>query len=203
MPIIKEWQPYPQVRALIWKITESEDFFIESTGYKPSIKSDIKRIEHIVGRHLLLQLSPNTDIHTIYKNENGKPFLPDGPYFSISHSWPYVAAAISNESSVGIDVQVFTNNVLKVKDKFLSSEEQDILGGDAQKICIAWSAKESVFKWLGGRDVPFKSSLPLILINDKNININLLHKNVDKNIIVEYLINTDFVASCAFYYDNI
>lgn len=198
MPLIQAWQPFPQVHALIWKITEDEAYFINKTGYKSQIRSDIKRVEHIAGRYLLQQLCPELDIHSIYIDKNGKPFSPQGPHFSISHSWPYVLVGISYEGNLGIDLQVTSDDkILIVKDRFLSPLEQEIIGNKTQNICLAWSAKESAYKWLGIKDIAFKSNIPIVA-STKHIDINIIHNNINKLISVAYMITSDYITTCAY-----
>ena len=46
-------------------------------------------------------------------NENGKPYLENGPFFNLSHSGEYIALVISKTREVGIDIQKVDENRLK------------------------------------------------------------------------------------------
>ncbi len=99
-------------------------------------------------------------MHAISPDEHDKPQVPD-LYFSISHSYPYVACIISTKSSVGIDIQCWHKNILALQHKFLAPAEQQYCGDDAQKITLAWSSKEAAYKYQGRRGVDFIEHLPI------------------------------------------
>jgi phosphopantetheinyl transferase len=42
----------------------------------------------------------------IVYNENGKPLIPEGPWFSLSHSGNFACLALSAVSPVGIDIEI-------------------------------------------------------------------------------------------------
>ena len=43
--------------------------------------------------------------------ESGKPYLPNGPFFNVSHSGEYVVFTSSNNSEVGIDIELIKASV--------------------------------------------------------------------------------------------
>ena len=84
-------------------------------------------------------------------NEFGKPFLPQGSCFSISHCRQALAVAVC-ESAIGIDVE----SVRKADDalirRTMNGEEQDLIArsDDAARAFIRlWTQKEAVLKWQG------------------------------------------------------
>lgn len=162
MPLLHEWDADPHSLAAIWKIEEPEAFFNEATGLYPDIKSEKRRLERLAGRYLLQYLKLDFPLHHIFSDAHDKPRIPDDRYrFSISHSYPYVAAVVSDRYECGIDVQTWHPRMLSLQRKFLSAGEQALFAGDPKLITLAWSAKEAAYKWQGRRGIEFIEQLPV------------------------------------------
>ena len=72
--------------------------------------------QHRAGRLLLCEaLGCNEEeLRTRLKfHENGKPYLPEGPFFSISHSGQLVLLAVDEEAEIGCDVEALSRTVRK------------------------------------------------------------------------------------------
>ncbi len=80
----------------------------------------------------------------------GKPYLPDGPYFSISHCEDYVAVAISR-NPIGVDIEKIRDFNSSVLYRFFSDSERSyILKSDSNKrFFTLWTLKEAVVKEKG------------------------------------------------------
>ena len=163
MPLLHAWNSDPYSLAAIWKMDEPETFFVRETGLAlPDIKNEKRRIERLAGRFLLKHLQSDFPLQGILPDAEDKPRIPDNQYFfSISHSWPYVAAVISPYADAGVDIQCWHPRMLTLRHKFLSPEEQALVGDDEQKITLAWCAKEAAYKWQGRRGVEFSEHLVL------------------------------------------
>ncbi|HRO42609.1 MAG TPA: 4'-phosphopantetheinyl transferase superfamily protein [Flavipsychrobacter sp.] len=162
MPLYREWSSDPFSLAAIWEIAEPESFFIERTGLTIDIKSEKRRLEHLAGRFLLKHLKEDFPVLSIAPDEYDKPRLNNNQYyFSISHSFPYVAAVVSPSVECGIDIQVWHQRMESLQHKFLSDTEQQFFKNDPQLITLAWCAKEAVYKWQGRRGVDFIEHLPI------------------------------------------
>ncbi len=167
MPLYREWASDPFSLAAIWKIEEPEAFFVERTGIEPLIKNERKRLEHLAGRFLLRYLKQDFPLLHIQPDVHDKPRITNNQYyFSISHSYPYVAAVVSPYVECGIDVQVWHRRMLQLQNKFLSPDEQTLFDNDPQKLTFAWSAKEAAYKWQGRRGVEFIDHLPITHLNE-------------------------------------
>ncbi len=162
MPLIREWEPDEHSLAAVWKIEEPEEFFTATTGLESAIKSDKRRIERLAGRYLLQYLKADFPLHHIAPDEHDKPRIPENQYFfSISHSYPYIAAMLSDRAECGIDIQVWRERMLVLQNKFLSPYEQSFFDNNVQLITLAWCAKEAAYKWLGRRGIDFIEQLPI------------------------------------------
>ncbi|XZF13141.1 4'-phosphopantetheinyl transferase family protein [Chitinophagaceae bacterium MMS25-I14] len=175
MPVIKEWETDPYSLAAIWKIEEPERFFIENgSGTFSEIKNEKRRLERLAGRYLLKHLEDDFPLHHIQPDIHDKPRIPeDRFYFSISHSWPYVAAVVSTDAEAGIDIQSPHPRMEQLQHKFLSPREQQFTRNDTGLITLAWCAKEAAYKWQGRRGVDFIEHLPIISWNTMDGKVNI------------------------------
>lgn len=119
--------------------------------------NEIDQIRSLLSSYLKNQLSREE----LLKNENGKPYFNNGPYFNISHSGRYVLMAVST-SEIGVDIE-------EIKYKDMSSLVRIFNEAEAKMIkehsdfYYLWCAKESLIKCMGlsvgkVREIP---SLPL------------------------------------------
>jgi len=163
MPLYKEWSPDAHSLAAIWKIEEPEAFFAAATGLTETIKHDKRRIERLAGRYLLQYLKEDFPLLHIYADAEDKPRIPaDQYYFSISHSYPYIAAMVSDIHECGIDIQCWHPRMEALQHKFLSREEQLYFRNDTRLITLGWSIKEAAYKWLGRRGIEFIEQLQIL-----------------------------------------
>lgn len=85
-----------------------------------------------------------------------------GPHVSISHSGDAAVAVLSSGPAVGIDVQVVSDSVVTVRERFLSMEEM-LLQAEApsfagfsnqERLTLLWAVKEAVRKSFDGPQLP-------------------------------------------------
>lgn len=81
-------------------------------------------------------------------NDHGKPFIENGPFFSLSHSYPYVVIAIAY-SPIGVDVERKKKWDEGMSQASFSKEE---MGLDLDPLRL-WTLKEASYKIKG--DHPF------------------------------------------------
>jgi phosphopantetheinyl transferase len=169
MPLYREWSIAHHSLAAIWEIDEPERFFKERTGLEPDIKFEKRRMEHLAGRFLLKHLEEDFPLYNIQPDLHDKPRI-DGNayYFSISHSWPYVAVVVSPSHECGIDIQTWHPRIEKIQHKFLSAEEQALFNNDQKLLTMTWCAKEAAYKWQGRRGIEFIDHLPIISNRNDN-----------------------------------
>ena len=115
------------------------------------------------------------------------PRLEDNKYyFSISHSYPYVAAVVSPYVECGIDIQVWHHRMELLQHKFLSDLEQQFFQQDPRLLTLAWCAKEAAYKWQGRRGVEFIDHLVIqnFLQNSHDYQIDILLKLLNPELLV-------------------
>lgn len=165
MPLVYQQNINATTKLGVWHINEPESFFLEQVPLQREITHPNKRLQHLAGRYLLKELYPDFPYELIRIADTRKPFLENEAYhFSISHCGKYAAVIVSTDHRVGVDVELITAKVEKVKHKFLSETEQHLLKEvpDApyeffkeQLLTAAWSIKESLYKWQASSEVDF------------------------------------------------
>ncbi len=205
MPLYREWSIEHHSLAAIWEIDEPESFFTERTGLAPDIKFEKRRMEHLAGRFLLKHLKEDFPLFNIQPDKHDKPRIDENAYFfSISHSWPYVAAVVSLTNECGIDIQTWHPSIQKIQHKFLSPEEQTLFNNDIRLLTMAWCAKEAAYKWQGRRGVEFIEHLEIIsteqLEQVYNIIVYLKLTTPTKVLTIKNLMEQAF--SCSFVVNN-
>ncbi len=165
MPLFYQQDINETTRLGVWKIEETEDFFLRAVPLQRHITHPHKRLQHLAGRYLLPFLFPDFPHEEIEIADTRKPFLPDEQYhFSISHCGNYAAAIVSRTKRVGVDIELITPKVERIKHKFLHRDELVFVHAheDIQQIpllTLLWSAKETMFKWWGRGEVDFSEVL--------------------------------------------
>jgi 4'-phosphopantetheinyl transferase len=200
MPLYREWPSDPYSLAAIWQIDEPETFFTERTGYRSEIKNEKRRLEHLAGRFLLKHLKADFPLLNIKPDIHDKPRIDDNQYFfSISHSYPYVAAVVSPYVECGIDIQVWHPRMELLQRKFLSQREQELFKNDPKLITMAWCAKEAAYKWQGRRGVEFADHLVITHFGQEdqkhNITIHLQLTVPKMEITSESIVGKEFCYS--------
>lgn len=88
-------------------------------------------------------------LNRVRKSASGKPMLKESLWFSLSHSDGTVACAISDEGSVGIDVQHRRTIPEQFWLPYFSPADQAWLKEHPEDFCPAWSKKEALLKCIG------------------------------------------------------
>jgi 4'-phosphopantetheinyl transferase len=172
MSMYKSWTTHDDAIVGIWKIEEDELYFTTQLGiHFNHIHHPKRRLETLAGRFLLTQLQDNFPIHHIVYSISGKPVLEtnNNLHFSISHSFPYVAAMIHPSRSVGIDIQSWKPSIMHIKSKFLSETELKFIDDNIYNIHKVWCVKEAVYKYQGLRGVDFKLHMPITKVIESTI----------------------------------
>ncbi|UAY51339.1 4'-phosphopantetheinyl transferase family protein [Ferruginibacter albus] len=206
MPLVYQQNINDTTKLGIWHIAETEDFFLEQVPLQREISHWHKRLQHLAGRSLLKQLYPDFPYDLIRIADTRKPFLENEAYhFSISHCGDYAAVIVSKEERVGVDIELFNDKIGRIKDKFLSIEEQRLIEKivnaqystlNIQLLC--WSIKEAVYKWYGDGGVDFKEHIQItdiLLDNKRGTAICRFLKNTDEQLKVQFVLFDEYSLS--------
>lgn len=117
------------------------------------------RYKHVLGQFCCLKswlmLQEISDfrfqISDFSYNEHGKPYLENGPYFSISHCKEGIAVAV-DEQPIGIDIEGIRHASADLIERVLSEDERLKVKGEWDKdraFTRLWTQKEAVVKMEG------------------------------------------------------
>jgi phosphopantetheinyl transferase len=167
MPIFYQQDIDTYTRLAIWKLEEAEDFFLKAVPLQREITHPHKRLQHLAGRWLLKYLFPEFPLELIRIADTRKPFLENEIFhFSISHCGDYAAVIVSEKCRVGVDIEIPTHKVERIKHKFLHREELELLKHKGMEsivpLTLMWSCKEAVFKWWSYGNVDFSDQIRLL-----------------------------------------
>ncbi|MBT3546573.1 MAG: 4'-phosphopantetheinyl transferase superfamily protein [Flavobacterium sp.] len=119
-----------------------------------SIKNECKKVKSAFGRTLLLHGLKNygiTNLDDLKVMFNGKPYLNNSRnlHFNISHSGNLILCAISDNASIGVDVEKIKPKILDhFKSYFTVQEWQNITINDnsIKRFYDLWTRKEALIK---------------------------------------------------------
>jgi 4'-phosphopantetheinyl transferase len=165
LPQIFSTSLHPSGNLLFWQAGEESDWFKEQLDLAPdlwleyeSLGNETIRHRWLASRYAVQQISRLCPLNVI-KDQSGRPYLGiERKPLSLSHCEGFVAA-IQSDVSVGIDVERISSRVQKIKNYFMRNEELDLLGVENERLILAWSAKESIYKWFGEKHLGYKSQL--------------------------------------------
>jgi 4'-phosphopantetheinyl transferase EntD len=195
MPLFYQQNINETTKLAIWKIEESADFFDIGGPLSRQITNPHKRLQHLAGRYLLPYLFPDFPNEEIEIADTKKPFLPNEQYhFSISHCGDYAAAIASSTHRVGVDVELLTPKLEKIKAKFLHADELRFVNTHLEAnhlnlLSILWSAKEAMFKWYGEGGVDFREVmriLPFAVADTGTISAAFIKLPFQKDLLLHY-----------------
>lgn len=152
---------------LIWELTESEvelmqqiqNFERYQQDYQ-KLKTQKRKLEFLAARIAFQQLTNASE--TVVYGHDGKPYCESLNYkLSITHTQKWVAVIVHPSLEIGIDIETPNIRFKTLYKRFLNSSEQEYLASSINKIQLAWSAKEALYKIIGKDAVDFATQLEI------------------------------------------
>ena len=164
MPFLKEFIINDKTKIKLWKVIigelNTEELNNDEKNLLKLKKNNILREQFLATRKVLAL--ENTDYKITYNN-NGKPSLNSKYNISISHSHQIAAVAISDNSKIGLDVQLNENKIFNIQDKFLNPTEKLNIGENPSLkiLTMIWTSKESIYKAVGLKGILFSDNIKI------------------------------------------
>ncbi len=210
MPLYKTIQYNSNTQILIWNITESFEQLNQEVQLNEKnqlrlngMKSEMHQRAFLSVRKLLA-LAGHSDFD-LYYDEFGKPNLIDQKHISITHSHHFSAIIVSNET-VGIDIEMQRDIILKIAHKFVNDEELERLqktdlNDYIKKLTVKWGAKEAIFKIKNEKGISFKDHIQVIPfeLNEQQTIANLNFNGTNQKFTIHFSeLDTNFTLVYAF-----
>jgi len=171
MPFLKEFIINEKSKIKLWKVMIGELNTKELNNYDKNLlklkKSNILREQFLATRKILAL--ENSDYKITY-DINGKPLLNSIYNISISHSHEIAAIAISDNSNIGLDVQLKESKIFNIQNKFLNKSEKSNIGDDptVDILTMVWTSKESIYKAIGLKGISFSENIKIDKVIEKD-----------------------------------
>ena len=171
MPFLKEFIINDKTKIKLWKVMMGELNTKELNSDEKNLlklkKSNILREQFLAIRKLLAL--ENSDYKITY-DINGKPLLNSIYNISISHSHEIAAVAISDNSKIGLDVQLKESKIFNIQNKFLNKSEKSNIGDDptVDILTMVWTSKESIYKAIGLKGISFSENIKIDKVIEKD-----------------------------------
>ena len=151
----------------VWEITESIEDLQRQLNLTNSeltrvnsFRLDKRKLEFLATRCLLKEILQQDPV--ISYLESGRPILENSKYnLSISHTKGYVAVTLSKSKYSGIDIEYPSERVVKVYDRFVSSDEKEFIpeNKELEYYTLIWCLKEAMYKIFDEKSVVFNRDL--------------------------------------------
>ena len=171
MPFLKEFIINDKTKIKLWKVMMGELNTKELNSDEKNLlklkKNNILREQFLATRKVLAL--ENSDYKITYNN-NGKPSLNSKYNISISHSHEIAAVAISDNSKIGLDVQLKESKIFDIQNKFLNKSEKSNIGDDPSVdiLTMVWTSKESIYKAIGQKGISFSNNIKIDKVIEKD-----------------------------------
>lgn len=169
-------------RLGLWRIDGSEMGF--ETQYPElaallSVRHPRTQLQRYSSRLLLAEMLG--EMPQVEKNEHGKPMLLKHRLeVSISHTEGY-AAILLGTGPLGVDVQHYKPNVLKVRDRFLDENEQE-MAQDIETTTLFWAAKEAIYKYNAKPTLDFREPITVHSVGKDVLPSSFVFEEVKTNL---------------------
>ena len=181
MPLIKDVE-VGNNRLGLWQIDGSESVFEErfpKAAASLSVRHPRTQIQRYASRLLIHEMLG--DLPEVWKDDNGKPHLRGfDAEISISHTEGY-AAVLLGSGKLGVDVQHYKPNVMKVRDRFLDDRELQ-MAQDIETTTLFWAAKEAVYKYNAEPGLDFKDPITIHSIETEVLPSDFVYNGIQTNL---------------------
>lgn len=178
MPLIEDKQ-VGNNRLGLWRIDGLEIRFeseFPELAAQLSVRHPRTQLQRYASRLLLAEMLG--EMPDVSKDENGRPLLLNHPLeISISHTEGY-AAILLGTGKLGVDVQHYKPNVMKVRDRFLDNRELEMTP-DIETTTLFWAAKEAVYKYNALPGLDFRDPITIHSIEPEILQSSFIYDSVE------------------------
>lgn len=200
--------------AYFWKITEDFNTLFRAVQLKDTSLTRLEKMKSeshqkgFLAVRMLLQHLGYSDFDLFY-DENGKPHLEKKEerekkkevHISISHSFDFSCICISEDTLVGVDLEIMKPKILKIAPRFMdvshleNSSELDQI----EKATVIWGTKESIFKIKNEKGISFPDHIfeDPFLLSDSRCDAELRFNNKIEKFDIQFYKVEDYIFVAA------
>ncbi len=165
-------------RLIVWEITEDLEFF-ESRVSLPdklhenylSIGAVGRRREWLVSKYIIQSQISGVEM---YYSERKLCLKNTDLKVSISHTDKYCCVMFS-DMDCGVDIESTNRNFDRVAKRFLNENEREFIISQREK-CVAWCAKEALYKKINVKEIEFKDDFVTTCISNDSVEVEYKQK---------------------------
>lgn len=165
------------------------EYFPESLKLRIDLKKNREaRVQSVAAYSLLsevLNREYNLSLKELCFTDNGKPYLKNGPFISLSHSGEYVCVGVS-KNPIGVDIEKIREFNSSILERYFSkTEKRYILKKNIkERFFTLWTLKEAILK-KQGITLSDLSRIRLIIIGKRFFykNFKLISKIYENHVI--------------------
>lgn len=181
MPLVEDI-PVGKNRLGLWKIDGSEAVFetrFPDVAASLSVRHPRTQLQRYASRLLLAEMLG--EMPAVSKDAHGRPLLPDHSLeVSISHTEGY-AAILLGTGKLGVDVQHYKPNVMKVRDRFLDDRELE-MAQDIETTTLFWAAKEAIYKYNAKPGLDFRDPITIHSIGAEILPSSFVYEGIETDL---------------------
>jgi len=203
----KVWSDQKQIQ--VWRIEETEDYFINLLQWVPEEKAlfdslkGTRKIEWLASRYIICTMLNLPDTSHIIKDEFGKPHIKNSDIkISVSHTDGYVAVIISNQSNPGIDIQKKVDKIYRIAHKYMNSSQLEQIPEHLKLdiLHVQWGAKEALYKAYGRKKLDYIAHIITDSVSSTEFPIQFKGKVCKDDFSQDYIITSLSIDDCILVY---
>lgn len=156
MALVDQWNCKSGIKLHLY------DIHIDSQIYEENgIKHSARELEYLSVQKVVTESYTNS---TLAKDEYGKPFLvPKNSEINYSHTSKRLLWGDHPTLKIGVDIETLRPQLAKIKHKFCREDELAFIPEKEELpyLLAIWSAKESIYKAYGKKEVDFKDHMQI------------------------------------------
>jgi phosphopantetheinyl transferase len=199
MPIIQRTNLNQNTVLAVWKITESRDELLALfTGHFKDAGPNRHDNLHWLASRLLIEHLFEGLPATLSKDEFNKPSLEvngESCFISITHSFEYAAVMVSTKTPVAIDLERVDDRVIRVSRKFIRADEEYDGADITLRYTLIWSAKETLYKLHGAKELDFKEHLRITPLSDTELKGEILKPGYEFEALIRVASIDDYIIT--------
>jgi len=156
MALVDQWTCKSGTKLNLYDIHIESQIYVEN-----GIKYSARELELLSVQKILENCYTGS---ILSKDEFGKPFLvPQNSEINYSHTSKRLFWGEHPTLKVGVDIETLRPQLSKIKNKFCRQDELEFIPAQEELpyLLAIWSAKESIYKAFGKKDVDFKDHIQI------------------------------------------